>query len=138
MMESQIFTYTLQIKEHHLDMFGHVNNATYLALFEQARWEIITANGYGMNVMLETGIGPTILAIHIQFLKEIRLREEITIKTKLISYEGKVAKLKQEMIRDGEICCNAELTIALFDLKERKIIKPTPAWLNAVGVITVE
>ncbi len=48
-MEFKTFVYDTQIKEHHLDSFGHVNNATYLSLYEEARWESITENGYGLK-----------------------------------------------------------------------------------------
>lgn len=35
-MNAKIFTYPMLIKESHLDSFGHMNNATYLELFENA------------------------------------------------------------------------------------------------------
>ena len=37
------------------------------------------------------------------------------------------------MVRDEEICCTADFTIALFDLHARKLVLPTPEWLYAVG-----
>lgn len=133
-MERKIFNYSLIIKETYLDTFGHVNNAAYLTLFEEARWDLITKNGYGLKKIQETGIGPTILEIKLSFLKEIRLRETITIETQMLSYEKKIGVLSQKMIRDGEICCNAEFYIGLFDLAQRKLILPTPEWLYAVGL----
>lgn len=128
------FYYPLIIKENHLDTFGHVNNATYLSLFEEARWDLITKNGYGLKKIQETGIGPTILEIKLVFIKELRLREEIVIETQLVSYEKKIGQLSQKMIREGVVCCEAELTIGLFDLSTRKLILPTPEWLHAVGL----
>ena len=44
-MKFKIFTYEMLIKEKHLDTFGHVNNATYFELLEEARWDFITNNG---------------------------------------------------------------------------------------------
>ena len=132
-MQSKIFSYPLLIKEIYLDTFGHVNNAMYLTLLEEARWDLLTKNGYGLTKIRETGQGPTILEIKLSFLKEIRLRENVSIETQLISYEKKIAKLSQKIIRNGEVCCEAEFVIGLFDLKERKLILPTPEWLRAVG-----
>lgn len=129
-----VFTYPITIREHHLDTFGHVNNATYLSILEEARWELITQNGYGLSYIRETGLGPTILEINIKFLKELRLREEITIQSQLISYEGKIGKIVQKMLRNGEECCVAEFTIGLFSVKERKLVLPTPEWLKAIGL----
>lgn len=133
-MNAKVFTYPITIKETYLDTFGHINNAAYLTLFEEARWDIITQNGFGLQRIQETGIGPTILEIKLSFLKEIRLREKIIIETQAIQYDGKVGKMRQTMIRDGEICCQAEFLIGLFDLKQRKLIPPTKEWLVAVGI----
>lgn len=129
-----VFNYSLIIREQHLDTFGHVNNATYLTLFEEARWELITQNGYDLSYIRETGLGPTILEINIKFMKELRLRQEIMIESKMISYDGKIGKIIQTMLRNSEPCCVAEFTVGLFSLQERKLILPTPEWLKAIGL----
>jgi len=129
-----IFSYPILIKEIYLDSFGHVNNAQYLTLFEEARWEWISRNGYGLPKIKETGLGPTILELKVRYLKELCLREEVVIQTRLLSYERKIGKIQQEILRGEEQCCVAEFTIALFDLKARKLVAPTPEWLRALGV----
>lgn len=137
-MSAKLFYYPLMIKEAHLDTFGHVNNATYLTLFEEARWDLLTQNGFGLKKIQEMGLGPTILEIKITFLKELRLRDQITIETQVISYKNKIGKLSQKMIRDGETCCEIELVVGLFDLKTRKLILPTSEWLEAIGMVVSE
>lgn len=132
-LSAKVFSYPLIIKEIYLDTFGHVNNAAYLILFEEARWDLITKNGYGLKKIKETGLGPTILEINLKFLKELCLRDQITIESQMISYNKKIGKLIQRIIRAGEICCIAEITIALFSLSERKLVIPTQDWLRAVG-----
>jgi YbgC/YbaW family acyl-CoA thioester hydrolase len=133
MNSEKIFYYPLTIKESHLDMLGHVNNATYLNLFEEARWEIITENGFGIEKMRATGLGPVILEITIKYLKELRLRDSIVIETQFNSYEKKIGKILQRMLRGDDVCCTAELTFGLLDLKQRKLIMPTEDWLKAIG-----
>jgi acyl-CoA thioester hydrolase len=133
-MQSKLFSYPLTIKETYLDSFGHVNNATYLTLLEEARWELITKNGYGLKKIQETGLGPTILEIKLIFFKELRPRDEISIETQLLSYDRKIGKLSQKMVRNSEICCDAELIFGLFSLTERKLVVPTSDWLRAIGV----
>ena len=132
-MKHPIFTYPLVIKESYLDFLGHVNNAMYLTLLEEARWDLVTKNGYGLKKIQETGLSPVILEIKLSFFKELRLREEVIIETQLISYEKMVGKLLQKIVRAGEICCTAEFTMGLFDLKERKLVPPTKEWLSAIG-----
>lgn len=133
-MAATLFTHTITIKESDLDSFGHVNNAVYLTLFENARWDLVTKNGYGLKQIQETGLGPTILEIHLKFLKELRLHDEIKIETQLISYEGKIGKISQKMLRAKVLCCEAEFVMGFFSLKERKLVLPTPEWLRALGI----
>ncbi len=127
--------YEVKILEHHLDTFGHVNNATYFQLFEQARWEVITARGFGLKEVRTTQQGPIVLDAQIRFLHELRLREQITIVTECAPFTGKTAKIVQKMLRsDGEVACDVSYTIAFFDLRARKIIPPSAAWLLATGL----
>lgn len=129
------FNYNVVIRESHVDSIGHMNNATYLALFEEARWEWLTHEGYGFREIQKTLQGPVILDIHIKFLKEIHLRENILINSEMMDYEGKIAHLKQQMLKqDGSIAAEAVFTFGLFDMKLRKIIEPSDAWKKALGM----
>lgn len=129
------FKYEVTIKEVHLDSYGHVNNATYLALYEEARWELITQRGYGYKQVHENQKGPVILDINVKFFKELKLREKIYITVETLSYEGRFSKIKQQMIKqDGSVASEFLMTAAFFDLKARKIIDPSPEWLKALGL----
>jgi YbgC/YbaW family acyl-CoA thioester hydrolase len=127
--------YKMQILEAHLDSFGHVNNATYLQILEEARWDFVTPRGYGYKKIQETGVGPTILEVTLKFRREIMLREMITIETQMLGYEKKIGTIHQEIKGpDGELRAVADFKIALFDIKERRLIAPTKEWLEAVGI----
>ncbi|HEX9618770.1 MAG TPA: acyl-CoA thioesterase [Polyangiaceae bacterium] len=126
---------TLIVSEAHLDSFGHVNNARYLELFEQARWDMIASRGFGIETIRKTLTGPTILEITLRFLRELQARETIVIRSTVLSYERKVGRLGQTMIRsDGNVACEAVFTIGLFDVERRRLIEPTPEWAYAVGL----
>ena len=133
-MLGDIHKYPVVIKETNLDVFGHMNNATYLVLFEDARWDLIRRNGYGVPKVQETGLGPVILKMSVEYLKEIHLRDEIVIETSMLKYEKKVGTMRQRMMRKEEVCCTAEFIIGLFDLNSRKLVSPTPEWIRAVGL----
>lgn len=133
-MKAKKFQYPIIIKENHLDTFGHVNNASYLLLLEEARWDLLTQNNFGMEQIHQLGFGPVILELKLSFRKELRLREKIIIETEMISYKNKICKMLQKMIRDNDVCAEAELVIGLFDLKKRKLVLPTPEWLSAMGI----
>ena len=129
MTSNNPFSYQLLIREQHLDSYGHVNNATYVSLFEEARWEMSTQRGYGYNKIQETGKGPVILEISLKFIKEITLRETVTIKLESVAQDRKITRLKQVMYKEnGDVGCQLDLVVGFFDLKERKLIMPTPEW----------
>lgn len=129
-----VFSYETLIRESHLDTYGHVNNAVYLTLFEEARWQIITERGYGFKKVHETKKGPVILEVQMKFLKELNLREKIKITLEIVSYKGKISKLRQTMVKEnGDIACEMECIAGFFDLRERKLILPTQDWLDAIG-----
>lgn len=124
-----MFEYKVLIREQHLDSYGHVNNATYLTLFEEARWELSTQKGYGYKAIHEAGKGPVILEINMKFLKEVTLRETVTIQVTGSETKGIITKLKQLMLKEnGEVGCELNLVFGFFDFKTRKLIPPSPEW----------
>jgi acyl-CoA thioester hydrolase len=134
-MLGTVHEYELQILEQHLDTFGHVNNARYLDILEEARWDLITRNGYGLDEVIRTRVGPTILEINLKFQRELRNRMRIKIRTWMDSYAGRIGKLTQQILDDqGNVCCEALFVIGLFDVAARKLIPPTPAWIKAIGL----
>jgi acyl-CoA thioester hydrolase len=123
------------ISEAHLDSFGHLNNARYHEMFEQARWDLITERGFGIDTIRRTNTGPTILEVNVKFLRELAPREAIVIRSEMISYERKVGKLRQQMVKaGGEVACEAVYTFGLFDIGKRRLIEPSPEWAYAVGI----
>lgn len=131
-----LFYFPVIVQETDLDSFGHVNNAAYLRLYEQARWDLITKHGFGLQKIRESQIGPTILEIKISFLKELRARDSIVIESHALPYQRKIGKMIQKILRGEETCSTAEFTFGLFDMKQRKLIEPTDEWLKAVGLVT--
>ena len=131
------FSYELLVLESHLDTFGHMNNATYLQILEEARWDIIAGQGYSVAEIQEKKIGPVILEIQIKYLRELKLREKITIKTKCINIEKKVMHIFHEVFNSqNKLCCTADYIIGVFDTTTRRMIEMPPDWLKAIGVET--
>ncbi len=134
--KNHVYEYPKTIRELHLDSFGHVNNAVYAQLYEEARWDFITKNNYGLERIKQLQVGPVILDMRIRFKRELLNRENITIKSRtsaLIS--SRIMVLEQIMYKaDGKVASEAEFTVGLFDMKERKLVDATPEWLSAIGV----
>lgn len=127
--------YRLLVLEKHLDTFGHVNNASYLEILEEARWDLITRNGFGLDEVHRRGIGPVVLEARLRFARELRNRQAVTIRSWVDSYSGKIGRFAQQILDDdGRLCCDALFKIGLFDLTARRLIRPTPEWVRALGL----
>ena len=136
-MSNPVYEYDLTILEHHLDTFGHVNNAVYLTLYEEARWDFITKNGLGIKEIMESQVGPVLLELTLNFKSELNNREKI----KIISQARPEMRNKFVMVLDqkilkenGKVASTITLSVGLMDLKLRKLISPTPDWLLALGL----
>ncbi|MBA3603896.1 MAG: acyl-CoA thioesterase, partial [Parachlamydiaceae bacterium] len=131
---SHIYRYEALIEASDLDSYGHVNNSRYFSLLEDARWDLITNNGYGKTKVDETGLGPIVLEVNLRYLKELFLNDKIVIETKVLSTAGKpVIYMQQKIVRGKDICCEALFTLGLFDLNKRKLARPSEAWLKALN-----
>ena len=137
-MSNPVYEYELTILEQHLDTFGHVNNAKYLELYEEARWDFITKNKLGLKEILESQVGPVLLDLQLTFKAELKNREKIKIVSQARpEMRNKfVMLLDQKMIKeDGKIASTMTLSVGMMDLKARKLISPSPEWRAALGLL---
>lgn len=142
--ESKPFYYSCKILEHHIDTFGHVNNAITLQILEQARWDFITNGGFGVATIQKMRVGPVILDISVRFKREILLREEIEIES--INYwngKSKIMETHQHIyvFREDfgkQLATHAEFKVGVMDLEKRKLIDLHPDWIKAVGIDIVK
>lgn len=136
-MNNPVYEYQLTILEQHLDTFGHVNNAVYLELYEEARWDIITKNGLGLKEILETQVGPVLLDLNLTFKSELTLREKVKIITQARpEMKNKyVMLLDQKIVKEsGKVASTMTLSVGMMDLRQRKLIAPSAEWLKALGL----
>lgn len=137
-MSNPVYEYEILIREQHLDTFGHVNNAKYLELYEEARWDLLTQNKLGLKEIMETQVGPVLLDLNLTFKSELKNREKIKIFTqaKTEMRNKYVMLLEQKMVReDGKIASTLTLSVGMMDLKARKLIAPSAEWRKALGLL---
>jgi YbgC/YbaW family acyl-CoA thioester hydrolase len=134
METSRKFSYEFTVDPDLLDDYGHVNNAKYLNLYEEARWDILDQSGYGQEMVRKSRKGPVILEVNVRFSRELLPGQKIRIETTSRRKNDRIFYFDQAMINDkGEEASRAVFTSALFDLDKRKMIKPDEAWLKAFG-----
>jgi len=137
-MSNPVYEYEILIREQHLDTFGHVNNAKYLELYEEARWDLLTKNNLGLKEIMDTQVGPVLLDLNLTFKSELKNREIIKIFTqaKTEMRNKYVMLLEQKMVRaDGKVASTLTLSVGMMDLKARKLIAPSAEWRKALGLL---
>jgi len=134
-MDKTEFYFEMQVKENHLDRFGHVNNAVYLQFLELARWKILDDSHLGMEQIIKDQCGPVVLEINIQYRNELKLGEKISISSQTIEANSKIIQMGQVIKKeDGSVSAKAKITIGLMDLDKRKLIEFTAPWQKCLGL----
>jgi acyl-CoA thioester hydrolase len=131
-----IFTYKRQILEGDLDTLGHVNNASYLRIFEEARWDFITAGGYGLKEVQTMRISPIILSVEVFYKKEIKNREMVRVESLVKERLGEFRLILEQKVfnEEGKLACLANFTMATMNLDERKMVLPPERFLHSMGL----
>ena len=70
-----------------------------------------------------------ILETHIKYKKEILLNEIVTIETICLKYSQALGEMRQTIYKeDGRKACQAEFVFGFFDLRKRKLLRPSGFW----------
>lgn len=134
-MDSHWFEHKTLIQETMLDVMGHLNHARYLTLYEEARWQHFYDAGHSLDAMMDAQMGFVVIDAYVSYLKEVKNREWITIRTRFLGMDRKVWTVEQEMIRpDGTQASTIKLKAGVFDLKQRKLRSMDPNWLKTFPV----
>lgn len=116
------------------DSFGHLNQASYLALFERARWEVL-ARGPGMNAFPKAGVWPAVRRAVLDFHAGTWPGETL-IFTLEVLHRGRTSfTLKQDATRkrDQRLVASAEIVFVCIDGEERPVPVPDSI-LAALGM----
>ncbi len=82
-----------------MDSFGHVNHATYLSYFEQARWDALEEGGFTSDDLRSQGWGIHIVRVEIDYLKPCHQGQILRIHTRTERLRNSSMTMKQEAFR---------------------------------------
>jgi len=110
------FIKTIKIRGYHCDSYGHLNNARYLELFEEARWSLLEEANI-IQPLRDRGLLFFIVNININYKKAVNDGSIIEIHTELDEIKRKTITLKQTVHNQGseEVLSDALVTFVLFD-----------------------
>lgn len=109
---------TLRITDY--DVFGHVNNAAFLTIIEEARKDIFI-NQMGIDLTKVTGV---VANINITYLRPINFQpnQTIDVQMKIIGVNGSKIMVSFELVDDktGVVYAKASMMQMTIDMKSMK------------------
>ena len=89
------------IRTFHTDSFGHVNNAKYLELLEEARWRYAENNGL-LKLLTKANLGFIIIDMRLRFRDEVVEGDQITVSTQLLTLGSASGEVEQLVRKEGQ------------------------------------
>ncbi|MFC7441932.1 acyl-CoA thioesterase [Laceyella putida] len=116
----------IEVRPTEIDVMGHVNNAKYLEYMEWSREDWYNRVGLPFDVFTEMNVGTVTVNININYRKEARLGQKLTISTEPVRKGRTSFVLKHEIVNEQEeLVADAEVISCTIDLKARKAV-PLP------------
>ena len=113
------------VRSTEIDGLGHVNNAKYLEYLEWGRIDWYDEAAKDHFDPERFGLQTVVVSITINFRKECRQGDRLTVVTQPEKVGGKSFVLKQEIVRrdSGEVCADATITSVLMDKTSRRSVE---------------
>ena len=110
----------IEVRSTELDALGHVNQAKYVEYMEWGRFDWLRANGLPHQPADTGGVGSVIANVNVNFRREARLGERLTVRTWLAAIGRSSFRFAQDVRNAaGEVVCDAVSTAVTFDLRAR-------------------
>jgi len=106
-----IFSFEKKIYGFDCDVYGHLNNANYLQIYEAARAEALNSMGMPIAKLKEMNIMLFLIRVEIEYKKGIELEDTVTVKSSIIEHNKLKSIWKQEVYNSqGQLCSTALVT----------------------------
>jgi acyl-CoA thioester hydrolase len=109
------------------DMNGHARNTAYLEYCIDVRLSYLAERGFGWEEFRRLGFGPIMFREEIDYLREVRLLEEIRVNYQQLglSPDGSRFRVSHELFRaDGQQAARLVVSGGWLDLRTRKLVVP--------------
>lgn len=130
---------TVRVRGYHCDFYGHVNNARYLELFEEARWQW-AESVMDLPAWQAAGFGFVVAGIDIRYRRPAPAGMLLRVRSDIVRLDAKSGVFRQEIIEaaDGRLLVEADVTFAVIDTStgralplEGRADEPFTAWRRA-------
>jgi len=120
-----MFNHKRKIYGYLCDIYGHLNNSSYLQIYEEARSEALIDMGLPIVKLIELDIQIYLTKVELVYKKAIPNDITITVKSSIVKLNRLRATWKQEIYDEDDELCNIALIDGVFisDGKPARISK---------------
>jgi len=121
-MPEGVITYRGTVYPWHCDHMGHMNVMWYVGKFDEATWQFFAALGLPRSRFSRDGTGMAAVEQHIEYKRELRAGDLITIRSRVLQVKEKSIRFAHEMTNDenGELAARTVIVGVYFDTALRK------------------
>jgi len=106
--------YHRKIFGYECDIYGHLNNANYLHLYEEARAEALEEMDMSIEELSEEGVHIYLSEINLTFKIGLPMGEKVIISTRMIKATRATSIWKQEIFNSAGDLCNTAIIRGAF------------------------
>lgn len=97
-----------RVRLSYVDLFLHMNYASYLEVMELGRWDWSVRSRMFHEVFL-AGYSPVVVALNIEYRRELRPGASFTLDTRLVDIEEKMPIFEQHFLRGDRVHARARV-----------------------------
>ena len=117
---------TIKVRGYHCDFYGHVNNARFLELLEEARWSYLE-DSLDLAIWKEQNLGVVVAALTINYRRPAPVDIVLEIHSTLGEMGAKTGIIHQEVFNQdtGKLVADADVTFAVVDTQTGRAVPMT-------------
>lgn len=118
-------TYRGVVYPWHCDHMGHMNVMWYSGKFDEACWQLLGILGLHRSRFAQDGTGMAAVEQHIQYRRELRAGDTVTIQSALLEVKDKSIHMLHKMVHDasGEVAATTVVVGVHIHARMRKAIR---------------
>ncbi len=126
MMQDDVFSLTMAVRDYECDLQGVVNNAVYQHYLEHARHELLKVGGIDFAAFTRAGIHLVVVRAELDYRHSLTSGDQFRVDTRL----RRVSRLKfafmQQIVAidSGKVALDAVITGVALDQRERPYLPP--------------
>ena len=116
-------TTTIKVRGYHCDFYGHVNNARFLELLEEARWSYLE-DSLDLSEWKDKNLGIVVAALTINYRRPAPVDTVLEIRSTVGEMGAKTGVIHQDVLDQttGKLVADADVTFAVVDIRTGRAV----------------